>query len=753
MIGKSRLLKELAEEVCVVSICLRDKDSSGEPPRSLLADEMLPKSSADYTKYYVKLIAAILSVTVRFFDSAQANDTKKYTEWSKHQTTIQFHTDVQKEMCSPSLPKPKSDKDPAVTQLRLALSAVQANAFFKVSGLKILLAFNEASAMLETPKDQEIPLFRFVRHAMREILDSSGVFVVLVDTTSRVANFLPTGREDRSSRALGPRGKPPIKLFAPIYEIRTFDRKVTRSPQNWDELFLSDRLCEYGVPFFSTYLNDLMVLQARLGTYPTPAWPSASGGWRLACVAPSLELGPAGLCPEPPQLWTVPSGGWTCATHALGLAKLALGSATRAWPFFGRTLVSAQTHLQHHKDEIGALDSDAAIPQLASFALRKLLCCEKIDDSLNLTDARALALLGSTIGVPLHGHAHHNVDLTASHAAHCGYLDPTRECQRSFYPSQPIYALTANDYLQKNEDKLICCIMHLASVLSQGCIEKGEVGELASRIILLCAMNKTAAEVKIEERRAADLLNNSNQSNTMPPVINTAFPSPVPASKFLETLTGLPANELPLGKIKDGHKEKLLKGMMFWNHFLHCSSTPSLGSLMEGLERGLAIQCHHQQRGFDQLLPIYLKNQVELNQANLTFCGIQVKNREKDDSLAVTQKKMTPQNAKIKTNTSNPYLGLHFSLRSKPPHGEVNNTRNPENYRLRPSGPARAPLQASLVFHGLQAFDFLSPELKAALAKLIDTRTDLISCHGADSHGGNFAKDFLLCDEQSCPPI
>ncbi|WAQ84978.1 hypothetical protein PtA15_5A551 [Puccinia triticina] len=600
---------------------------------------MLPKSSADYTKYYVKLIAAILSVTVRFFDSAQANDTKKYTEWSKHQTTIQFHTDVQKEMCSPSLPKPKSDKDPAVTQLRLALSAVQANAFFKVSGLKILLAFNEASAMLETPKDQEIPLFRFVRHAMREILDSSGVFVVLVDTTSRVANFLPTGREDRSSRALGPRGKPPIKLFAPIYEIRTFDRKVTRSPQNWDELFLSDRLCEY------------------------------------------------------------------------------------------------------------------AIPQLASFALRKLLCCEKIDDSLNLTDARALALLGSTIGVPLHGHAHHNVDLTASHAAHCGYLDPTRECQRSFYPSQPIYALTANDYLQKNEDKLICCIMHLASVLSQGCIEKGEVGELASRIILLCAMNKTAAEVKIEERRAADLLNNSNQSNTMPPVINTAFPSPVPASKFLETLTGLPANELPLGKIKDGHKEKLLKGMMFWNHFLHCSSTPSLGSLMEGLERGLAIQCHHQQRGFDQLLPIYLKNQVELNQANLTFCGIQVKNREKDDSLAVTQKKMTPQNAKIKTNTSNPYLGLHFSLRSKPPHGEVNNTRNPENYRLRPSGPARAPLQVSLVFHGLQAFDFLSPELKAALAKLIDTRTDLISCHGADSHGGNFAKDFLLCDEQSCPPI
>ena len=54
---------------------------------------------------------------------------------------------------------------------------------------------------------------------------------------------------------------------------------------------------------------------------------------------------------------------------------------------------------------------------MASFALEKLLCSEKITESLEITDARALALLGPTIGVPLHGQAHLNVTLTASHAA------------------------------------------------------------------------------------------------------------------------------------------------------------------------------------------------------------------------------------------------------------------------------------------------------------------------------------------------
>ncbi|PLW16768.1 hypothetical protein PCASD_17159 [Puccinia coronata f. sp. avenae] len=398
-------------------------------------------------------------------------------------------------------------------------------------------------------------------------------------------------------------------------------------PQNWNDLFQSDRLCSYGVPFFSIYLNDLI---AEHGTF-------------------SLE---------------------------------------------------------------------EAIPGIASFALEKLLCSEKITGSLEITDARALALLGPTIGVPLHGQSHLNFLSVSTNLC--------ASCQR---------------FSAENESVLICCIKSLSSVVSQGDVDKGELGELTSRIILLCAMNTAAAEVKNEEMKAAHRSNNPNTS----PVILTTFPSPVPVSKFLQTLTGRPANQLPLGKISDDQKKNLLGGMMFWNHFLHCSSTPSLGSLMEGLERGLAIQCQHSQPAFNQILPIYLNDEStdKLKKENLTFCGIQVKNREKDDTLATTQGTMTREKANIETDPNNPYLALHFSLRSKAPQEEV------DNIQLRSSERVKGTRQAFLVFHGLQAFSFLSPELRAALGELLSIPTDLVSRHKEAALGQKYDMDFLLRDEQT----
>ncbi|OAV96548.1 hypothetical protein PTTG_00992 [Puccinia triticina 1-1 BBBD Race 1] len=633
MIGKSRLLMEIAEEVCVVSICLRNEGSTGEPKRSLLADEVLLKASADYKDYYIRLITAILLVTVRFFESHPEEPKEKYQKWNKHQATTQFHTDVMKALNSCLF-----NAVTAVKQLGLAVDAMKRNASLAVPGLKVLLAIDEASAMLVEPANVEIHLFRLFRRAIREIPDHSGVFAIVVDTTSRVSNFCPVNREDRSSRAIGSRAKAPIKLFAPIYMIRTFDRKAHPQPNNWDELFLPNRLCSYGVPFFSIYLEDLM--------------------------------------------------------------------------------------------EDRAITPDTAIPPMVNFALQKLLCSEDITESLKLTEIQALALLGPTIGVPLEGQPHLNVELTASHAAHCAYLDPSREIQHSFYPSQPIYALAANNFLQRDEAKLIFCINSLASVLSRGHVDTGDAGEFASRIILLCAMNKAAAEVKIGERKAAD---------GSKPVL-TSFPSPVPVTKFLETLTGLPANDLPLGSIAKDPKRKLLEeGMMFWNHFMYCSSTPTSGSLMEGMERGMAMQCYPEQRAFDQILPIYLKHEsrATLDEANLTFCGVQVKNRKDDRQLPEFQEKMTPESAGIKTNDCNPYLALYFSLQHKGPKD------NPKVYQLPPFG-TPDDRQASLVFYGIQAFDFLSPQLKHALEELINVRTDITSRHKEDPLGQGYAKDFML---------
>ncbi|PLW15504.1 hypothetical protein PCANC_15687 [Puccinia coronata f. sp. avenae] len=286
-----------------------------------------------------------------------------------------------------------------------------------------------------------------------------------------------------------------------------------------------------------------------------------------------------------------------------------------------------------------------AVDQMALYALRKLLSYDKITETLKITEARALALLGPTIGVSLHAEDRLNVQLTASHAAHCGYLDPTNNVQHSPYPSQPIHALAANNYLYKNE---------------------------GGRQI--------------------------RQQNN---------------STFLETLTGLLANELGLGSIDDIRKKRLLdERMMFWNHFMHCTLTPTTRSLMEGLHRGLATQYLRNQFSFDQVLTIYLKDQSRdsLDEKDITFCGVQVKNAKDNASAEELQSWMTPEHAGIDISDANPNLALLFDLKYSPesPDQPVKETRAAENltstYKLAPVHDGDPDLrQGFLVFHGLDA--------------------------------------------------
>jgi len=664
MIGKSRLLMEMAEEVCVVYICLRPVGSTGEPPRSELATEMLEKRPSDY--HHTELITAILSVALDFFKQVPEafNRKKTLNAWNEYQKSTKsfFYSNVQSKL------RELVGQTDATSNLCSAAQSFRNIPFFKSLALKVVLAIDEASALLEFVPDQELSLFRMFRRSLREIPNDTGIFAILVDTTSRVSNFMPNsrdGRDDRSSRAIGTRGGS-SNLYPPIYELATFDLMVDRQVTiNWNNLSSPERLFNYGVPFFGQYLRDAITLKR-------------------------------------------------------------------------------------------ATDPTDLVEQMIRFALKKLLFSENIDKPIDITEARALALLGPTIGVPLHGQARLNVELTASHAAHCGYLDRSAECQYSFYPSQPIYAIAANNYLYYNEDVLVACIKCLAVVLSRGCIDVGAAGEFASRIILLCAMNKTVADLQTSKDIGAD----TEMKDADAPVMGRIMvPGPIPVAKFLETLTGISANELPLGSIDEVQKHKLLyQGMMFWNHFIYDSDTPTSGSLMEGLHRGLAVQCKPTQKSFDQVLTIYLKDELRdaLDEKDISFCGIQVKNRESDDQVRIFQPWMTPENAGIKIANNNPYLALYFSLNYTPqnvkkirtnPEEDATNLKKRTTYELPPHGRADRQ-QASLVFHELDAFDFLSPKLKEALKYLIHTRMDLVSRH-TEQLGIKYARQFLLRSHSS----
>jgi len=518
----------------------------------------------------------------------------------------------------------------------------------KNASLKVLLAIDEARALLELPGDRSIKpesaqgddrvsMFRLFHRALKLLPAKSGVFAVVADTTSRVANFSPAGEHDPSSRAIGPEYHNDT-LYPPLYKIDTFDRLVNPNPtMDFKELVSPQRLCNYGVPFFGLYLQD------------------------------AKEKGRA---------------------------------------------------------------EETVVDDLIDFALQKLLCVTNLQALTKIKTAHAFALLGPTIAVHPNGHSHINQQLTSSHAAHCTYLSTDRKIQFSIYPSQPIYATAANHYFQTEEDKLVSCIKSLTVALRKGVVSTGDAGEIASRIILLTAMNKTVS----------DLLSSSKKPDTK---TNRSFPIAVPVAEFLKTLTGLPANELPLGTIDPESKKKLLEdGVMFWNHFIHCPDTPTTELLMKNFHRALAFQCKPTQKAFDQILTIYLKeaSRTTLDNENVTFCGVQVKNRKRDQELNTCQSKMNPRRAGIQINPENPYLALHFSLQP----GAIANDQQEqkERYRL-PSHGTTDRKQASLVFRGLDSFHFLSPPMKSCLADLIDLRLPLLKLHEEDPLALNYVRHLM----------
>ncbi|KAH9470009.1 hypothetical protein Pst134EA_007274 [Puccinia striiformis f. sp. tritici] len=64
--GETRLLMEMSRRIYVVFICPRPREMTGCPPRSALADHLLPTSVRDISPHYYSLIASIFQVVANF---------------------------------------------------------------------------------------------------------------------------------------------------------------------------------------------------------------------------------------------------------------------------------------------------------------------------------------------------------------------------------------------------------------------------------------------------------------------------------------------------------------------------------------------------------------------------------------------------------------------------------------------------------------------------------------------------------------
>ncbi|WAQ82382.1 hypothetical protein PtA15_2A699 [Puccinia triticina] len=163
---------------------------------------------------------------------------------------------------------------------------------------------------------------------------------------------------------------------------------------------------------------------------------------------------------------------------------------------------------------------------IISLAQSKLLCSNQLPLPQNLTEYQALALLGTTIQPRLSGTLHLNSELVSSHAAHCDYISPGRDLILANYPSQFILASAANRTLADKE-MLICCIKKLTATLRLGLDARGVAGELASRIILSCAMREAMRKSKEDP-------------------VEIPYGRSVRLADFLNALTGRSEDELEL---------------------------------------------------------------------------------------------------------------------------------------------------------------------------------------------------------------
>jgi hypothetical protein len=382
--------------------------------------------------------------------------------------------------------------------------------------------------------------------------------------------------------------------------------------------------------------------------------------------------------------------------------------------------------------------ANAIVSELIQFALEKLLCTNDTSiPATSLTDSQAIALLGSTIQPRLYGAAAINSELVSSHAAQCMYIDSSRELLLSEYPSQFTLSSAANQYLAFDDTRLIRCIQVLAFTRLQGHVTVGDVGEIVSRIILLRAMQETMKKTQL-----------TSDAGTNPESLTMPFGHSVRLADFLKTLTGLDRNKLPLGSITETNRQKLLDdGWIFWNHFICIDYTPSSADLLRKLYRGLAVQCKSNQWSFDQIFSIYLQSESKenLDENNITLCGIQVKNRKQAKKMVHQSHKWTPSRAGITLKRPNPYLVIYMSLRNSRSPAKTSEQQNvlqktseptlsniPINDKLSKDDSDR---RASLAFLDLDSFSFLSRGLITALETLLDTEPNFLLLHDkSDKH-------------------
>ncbi len=237
----------------VIYLCLRPEKAvsplSGYPPRSPLADVLLPSASSmsrDAAELYVA--HALLCIL-----EEDAGEPAGVPDWY-------FDTSGNKEamtMASARVGRWLKDEVPTWATVQSRAAALRGGNG-RVEGhaaLKYVIVFDEARELLKTIQcSPDVDAFRVVRSSLRRLWECGlkSMMAVFTDTLGSVMNFAPPAMFVPSGRSTA--GRTPKELLPPFYNLRTLNAVSSLSIRDDDAGAVLD-LCTIGRPLWATWAN------------------------------------------------------------------------------------------------------------------------------------------------------------------------------------------------------------------------------------------------------------------------------------------------------------------------------------------------------------------------------------------------------------------------------------------------------------------------------------------------------------------
>ena len=279
MMGKSRLMKQIAVEIPTLYICLRENDDGypsqssaslstylTKPPYS--STNSLEANENDVELHLLALFCAMFEILCGWcneYNPSQENDRKRLRERLWYHLAEDENKPSREKFWDSVVSNAKKsasnneDEEKIMKKLLASWEMLMPYLFVKSGDPMLLIVWDEARTLVNTAIDgteneKLLSIFRFTRRTCRKIGCTGGlpttlrVFSIFTDTSSRLANFQPRGDTDSSRIPI--QDAVPTRMFRPINLMPAIDAAAVGLSVTWrpSEVARTSRLIKFGRP-------------------------------------------------------------------------------------------------------------------------------------------------------------------------------------------------------------------------------------------------------------------------------------------------------------------------------------------------------------------------------------------------------------------------------------------------------------------------------------------------------------------------